>query len=228
MNTNYIENWSTQWSEHTAPYHGIYDLKEPMNGFSAMLMCIYVIRNLCIKLKHYWNKRKIYHSIKNQIKTHTIVQTNKHKKLTRKFKFNTFKCVMKVLLAFNLTTSTIAHLTYYPMAITLDSGSILLMMNLYLYRESRTSECMYITMLYIYNPTLSYLTAYITIYNVMQKKILVEKRKVQSNRYAILLSIAMIIWILDQVYVEYWYLYGHAIFHVISTYSVDKLMNIYC
>jgi len=224
MKTNYIENWSTQWSEHTAPYHGIiYNLKEPINGLSAMLMCIYVSYDLYVKLQCYWQKRKLYNSV---IKTHTLVNVDQN--LPRNFKFNKFKYWMKMLLIFNLITSTVAHLTYEPVAIALDGGSILLMMNLYLYRESRAFECIYVSTIYIYNPTLSYLIAYCSIYSLMQKKMLVYRRQIKSKRCALMLSIAMIIWILDQMYIEYWYLYGHAIFHVIGTYSVNKLINIYC
>lgn len=206
--SNFVEQWSTRWSEHNSPFKSEF-IREPINTLTAGLMFLFVLFDLKHQLCHYIKAR--------------------NSKKNGKIRLNYYKLFMKSLLAGNLFTSLIAHSSYNRYAIILDSGSIMVLITIFMIREGRWLESLYLVVIYLHNDTVAYLLAFISVSNIIGK-IRVNDYKVRrdTSRYIVVFFVALVFWMYDQQFKEQWYIYGHAIFHILSVYSINELIQIYC
>lgn len=211
-----VDLWSRRWSEHNSPYQ-LESIREPMNTLSAFIMCLYVM--------------KTFH---NEIVTHTRIRNNQapqsRLELVKRYCSSyTFRMLMKVMLVLNLVSSAIAHSTYNRYAIIYDGGSIVILMSTYMVKEGRYLQSVYLVTLYMFSDVAAYLMGFVSIVSILSTTFITKDKK---RRYCqinvILMIVALAFWIYDQIFVEQWYIYGHTIFHLLSVYSINNLIEIYC
>lgn len=208
--------WSRRWSEHNSPYQ-LESIKEPMNTLSAFIMCLYVVKTI-------YNEIIAYARVRNNQAPPSRLE------LVKRYCFSyTFRMLMKVMLVLNLVSSAIAHSTYNRYAIIYDGGSIVILMATYMVKEGRYLQSAYLVTLYMFSDVAAYLMGFVSIVSILSTTFITkDKKRHYCQMNVMLMVVALTLWIYDQIFLEQWYVYGHAIFHLLSVYSINNLIEIYC
>lgn len=226
-----VDLWSRRWSEHNSPYQ-IESIREPMNTLSAFIMCLYVVKSIYDEMVT--NMRNII------IRKHRLLNANQalplqlevpsRLEVIKRYCYSyTFRMIMKVMLILNLMSSVIAHSTYNRYAIIYDGGSIIILMGTYMVKKGHYLQSVYLVTLYLFSDVAAYLMGIVSITSILGTTFIIKDEKRRYCQMNVLLMIiALTIWVYDQIFVEQWYLYGHAIFHILSVYSINNLIEIYC
>lgn len=214
--------WSRRWSEHNSPYQ-LESIKEPMNTLSAFIMCLYVVKTI-------YNEMITNTRIRNNRLSNTKQSPPSRLEIVKRYCYSyTFRMLMKVMLILNLVSSGIAHSTYNRYAIIYDGGSIVILMATYMVKEGRYLQSVYLVTLYMFSDVAAYLMGFVSIASILNTTFITKDKKghfCQINVFLIIIALSL--WIYDQIFLEQWYVYGHAIFHLLSVYSINNLIEIYC
>lgn len=211
-----VDLWSMRWSEHNSPYQ-LESIREPMNTLSAFIMCLYVVK-----------------TIYNEMITNKRIRNNQtlpsRLEMVKRYCYSyTFRMLMKVMLVTNLVSSALAHSTYSRYAIIYDGGSIVILMSTYMVKEGRYLQSVYLVTLYLFSDVAAYLMGFVSIISILSTTFIAkDKKRHYCQMNVMLMIVALTLWIYDQIFVEQWYIYGHTIFHLLSVYSINNLIEIYC
>jgi glucan phosphoethanolaminetransferase (alkaline phosphatase superfamily) len=217
-----VDLWSRRWSEHNSPYQ-LESIKEPMNTLSAFIMCLYVVKTI-------YNEMITNTRILNNRLSNTNQKPTSRLEIVKRYCYGyTFRILMKAMLVLNLVSSALSHSTYNRYAIIYDGGSIVILMATYMVKEGRYLQSVYLVTLYMFSDVAAYLMGFVSIISILSTTFIAKDKKghyCQMN--VMLMVIALTLWIYDQIFLEQWYVYGHAIFHLLSVYSINNLIDIYC
>lgn len=203
MNNTYFEDkvdaWKVRWSESSAPdilnLSNYTEFNEPMNAITSFLMVYYVACDL-----------KYWHRVSKSL--------------------NIISPLLRFGILINLSISFVAHSTYHFYAVLLDEYTIIAMIVYFItLRTKRVPQ--YTIIFFILSDQLGYIVSTIDCVSYMIEDIERLPRKDQSTAYKSIQYALMAfgIWFADQWWHSIWFLYGHAIFHIVFTYNVVKLIN---
>lgn len=202
MNITYFEHkveaWKGRWSESCAP--DVLDLSTYTDAYEPInaVTSFAMIYYVACDIK-YWHRAS---------KSRNIISP-----------------ILRFGIMVNLMISYLAHSTYNFTAILLDEYTIIAMIVFYV--TFRTKKVPQNTIFFILSDQLGYIVSTIDCVSYMIEDIDRLPRKDQytaykSIQYALL---ALGIWFADQWWHSLWFLYGHAIFHIVFTYNVVRLIN---
>lgn len=133
--------------------------------------------------------------------------------------------ILQSNIAINLLSSCIAHGTYNDISIFIDEITIISAICIYLLYEKNNIYSALTIICFSFNDTFGYVIGFSSVFSSVYKKIN-HKNKQLVIYYTFIFMISLSLWILDQIYHELWYIFGHALFHIGLSYSLVHLIDI--
>lgn len=125
--------------------------------------------------------------------------------------------LLKFSIIFNLLSSFVAHATYNHTAIFLDGFSMIIPILLILIKYGNFLTVLFICGLLFYSFNYSFGFGLLIVIYILKDKIK-HQEKFEKGIYSMI--VAILCWILDTNFHNFWFLFGHAFWHVLMSIGI--------